>query len=322
MTPEPENVGGGATLRHSIPWDEATVIPAPSAFALACARMGWAADDVEFVTLHGRPIELIGAVLRPDAKIIALSHTSETVRSVADYLGARGYGESEIIALCNMGGPNETRMSGTAARWPGVDSDFHTLAITCIAAPGAALLPPIPGLPDDAFEHDGKMTKREVRAATLAKLMPMNGGLLWDVGAGSGSIGIEWLRADRRRAQAIAIEPIASRVETIARNAAALGAPQIDIRQAKAPDIFDDLPDPGGGLSSKDVFAPAGARLKPGGRLVANAVTLESEAVLLSLWQENGGDLVRIAVNRAEPVGPYHGWRPLMPVTQWALVKS
>ncbi|MEM7671207.1 MAG: precorrin-6Y C5,15-methyltransferase (decarboxylating) subunit CbiT [Pseudomonadota bacterium] len=171
------------------------------------------------------------------------------------------------------------------------------------------------------------MTKREVRAATLAKLMPMNGGLLWDVGAGSGSIGIEWLRADRRRARAIAIEPVASRVETIARNAAALGAPQIDIRQAKAPDIFDDLPDPdaiflGGGLSSKDVFAPAWARLKPGGRLVANAVTLESEAVLLSLWQANGGDLVRIAVNRAEPVGPYHGWRPLMPVTQWALVKS
>lgn len=328
-TGDPMQFGIGTTLSRRIPAAEMIVIPGVSAFALASARMGWAAETVETLTLHGRPVALLGAVIWPGQRILALSHDAETPAAAAEYLSARGYGDSEITMLSHMGGVRERRISARAADWSAIhvegDADLNTLAIVCRADPGTIPLPRLAGLPDAVFEHDGKMTKREIRAATLAKLAPGNGAVLWDVGAGSGSVAIEWMRADRR-GRAVAVEPIAARSAAIARNATALGTPLIDIRCAAAPEVYPELPDPdaiflGGGLSNPGVFTGAWARLKTGGRLVANAVTLESEAALLVLWQSHGGELVRLSVNRAEPVGPYHGWRPLMPVTQWHAVK-
>ncbi len=229
-----------------------------------------------------------------------------------------------MVALEHLGGPNERRVEGTPSDWNADIATLHTLAIECVAGPDARLLPRVAGLPDDAFHHDGKMTKREVRALTLAKLDPVPGALLWDVGAGCGSVAIEWMRAVPR-ARAIALEPRADRRVLMAENASALGVPDLDIHEGTAPEGLDGLAAPdavfiGGGLSVETAEA-AFAALKPGGRLVANAVTLESEAVLLALHAERGGDLVRLSVSRSPAVGHLTGWRPAMPVIQWSLTK-
>jgi precorrin-6Y C5,15-methyltransferase (decarboxylating) len=223
-----------------------------------------------------------------------------------------------------MGGKDEARFDGLAESWDHEVPAFNTLAVECIAAPDAALLPRVPGLADDLFQSDGTMTKQEVRAATLAKLMPMRGALLWDIGCGSGSVAIEWMRA-ARYARAIGIEPRADRRAMAGANALALGAPKLELVEGSVPEALDGLTPPdaifiGGGLSH-DTFNAAWAALRPLGRLVANAVTLESEAVLMDLHARHGGDLVRLSVCRAEPVGRLTGWRPSMPVTQWSLVK-
>ncbi|MDX1574929.1 MAG: precorrin-6Y C5,15-methyltransferase (decarboxylating) subunit CbiT, partial [Kiloniellales bacterium] len=199
------------------------------------------------------------------------------------------------------------------------------LAIECIPEPGADLLATVPGLPDEAFQHDGQLTKREVRAATLAALAPVPDQLLWDVGAGCGSIAIEWMRA-ATRARAIAVERSPDRVALIAANAAALGTPLLEVVEGEAPAALKGLQDPdavflGGGVGTPGLLDACWARLGPGGRLVANAVTLEGEQALLAWRAENGGDLTRLAVSRAEPVGGLTGWRPLMPVTQLAAAK-
>jgi precorrin-6Y C5,15-methyltransferase (decarboxylating) len=229
-----------------------------------------------------------------------------------------------MTVLAAMGGPNEARFDGLAESWAHEVPAFNTLAVECVAAPDAALLPRAPGLPDDAFRHDGTMTKREVRAATLAKLMPMRGALLWDVGCGCGSIAIEWMRA-AAYAGAVGIEPRADRRAMAAENALALGTPKLEIVGGEAPGALAGLAPPdaifiGGGLSD-EVFDACWAALRPLGRLVANAVTLESEAALIALRARHGGELVKISVNRAEPLGDLTGWRPLMPVTQWSLIK-
>ncbi len=225
-----------------------------------------------------------------------------------------------------MGGPRERRIDATAENWPlGRVAALNTLAIACRPGPKAKLLSRRAGLPDDAFEHDGKLTKRAVRAATLAALAPVPGELLWDIGAGSGAIAIEWLRSGSALA-AIAVERDAARCGTIARNAAALGVPELRIVQGQAPAALAGLPAPdaiflGGGASDPLLWDALWRALKPGGRLVANAVTLEGEAQLLRWHAREQGELTRMAVSRAEPVGGYHGWRALMTVTQLALVK-
>jgi precorrin-6Y C5,15-methyltransferase (decarboxylating) len=244
--------------------------------------------------------------------------------AVARLLTDRGYGDSAMTVLAHLGGPAETRFDGTAGGWDAEVPDFHTLAVECVAGEGAQISGTAPGLPDEAFEHDGKMTKREVRAVTLSRLMPRRGALLWDVGAGCGSVGIEWMRA-ARDARAIGLEPRADRRAMAAANALALGTPRLDLRDATAPEGLADLPAPdavflGGGLSVETAEA-ALAALNPVGRLVANAVTLESEAVLIGLHARHGGELIRLRVERARPVGPYRGWQPLMPVTQWSLTR-
>ncbi|WP_299836237.1 precorrin-6y C5,15-methyltransferase (decarboxylating) subunit CbiE [uncultured Jannaschia sp.] len=314
----------GARIGRAVPPAEIAYHPQLSAFQLAAARMGWSMADLETLTVHGRPVHQMIAFIQPDARLLILTTGAETPAQIARFLTERGFGQSRMTVLANMGGPEEARFDDTARDWDRVVPAFNTLAVDCVAAPDAALLPRVPGLSDDLFVSDGTMTKREVRTATLAKLMPMRGALLWDIGTGSGSVAIEWMRA-ARSARAIGIEPRADRRAMAAENALALGAPRLDLREGEVPGALEGLPAPdavfiGGGLSDA-VFDAARAALRPLGRLVANAVTLESEALLIDLHARHGGDLVKLSVVRAEPVGPYRGWRPSMPVTQYALVK-
>lgn len=314
----------GARIGRELNAAEITYHPQLSAFQLAAARMGWSLADVETLTVHGRPVEQMIAFIQPDARLLILTTGADTPGQIAAFLAERGFGRSKMTVLAHMGGETEARFDGIAEGWDHEVPAFNTLAVECIAAPDAALLPRVPGLSDDLFRHDGTMTKQEVRAATLAKLMPMRGALLWDIGTGCGSVAVEWMRA-ARYARAIGIEPRADRRALAAANALALGAPKLDLIDGRVPEALDGLAAPdavfiGGGLS-RETFDAAWVALRPLGRMVCNAVTLESEALLLALHKEFGGQLVKLSVNRAEPVGGLTGWRPLMPVTQWSLVK-
>ena len=324
-TGDPMSYGIGVTLGREFGRDALTVLPAPGAFSLAAARLGWPLEDVTRLTLHGRPLSLLAAQIEPGAKLFILSENARTPAEVAGMLTAEGYGASRIWVLEHLGGAKERVFDGTARGWdaaPG--ADLNTIAVDCRAEPGTRILYRGPGLPDDAFHHDGQLTKREVRAATLAKLMPRRGATLWDVGAGCGSIAIEWMRAG---GLATAFERDKTRCRLIARNAATLGVPHLDLIEGPAPDALDEAdgaPDAifiGGGLTGPDMAARCWDRLAPGGVLVANVVTLEGEAILTRLQSEWGGDLARIAVSRMEPVGPYRGWKPLMTVTQFSVRK-
>ncbi len=314
----------GAKIGRSIDPAEITYHPQLSAFQLAAARMGWSLPDVETLTVHGRPVEQMIAFIQPDVRLLVLTTGAETPAQIARFLTERGFGGSRMTVLAAMGGKDEARFDGVAETWDHVVPAFNTLAVECVAAPDAALLPRVPGLADDLFQSDGTMTKQEVRAATVAKLMPMRGALLWDIGCGCGSVAIEWMRA-ARYARAVGIEPRADRRAMAAANALALGVPKLELIDGEVPAALDGLAPPdaifiGGGLS-RATFEAAWVALRPLGRLVANAVTLESEAELIALHKAYGGDLVKLSVHRAEPVGRLTGWRPLMPVTQWSLVK-
>jgi precorrin-6Y C5,15-methyltransferase (decarboxylating) len=325
-TGDPMAYGIGVTLMRRFGREAVFVVPGISAFTLACARLGWPLAETVQLTLHGRPLDLLNAHLTPGQKLLILSEDAATPAKVAERLNQAGFGPSPVHVLCHMGGPRERCVSSTAAEGFGsaVD-DLNTMAVDLVAESGARVHARTPGLPDDAFEHDGQMTKREVRAATLAALQPMAGQTLWDVGAGCGSVAIEWLRAaDRTRA--VAIERNDKRRAMMARNAATLGVPQLAIVAGSAPDALDGLARPdavfiGGGVTADGVAQACWDALEPGGRLVANAVTLESEHALFHLHERLGGELVRLAISRAEPVGGLTGWRPLMPVTQWRVVK-
>ena len=325
-TGDPMWFGIGVTLARQVASDELWIIPGASAFALACARLGWPLAEVECLTLHGRSLALLNAVVAPGTRLLLLSADGATPAAVAKALAARGYGPSRLTVLEHMGGEKEDRITGTAAEWSIERTrDLNTIAVECVAGADAIVRARVPGLPDDAFRHDGQLTEREVRAATMAALAPTPGQLLWDVGAGCGSVAIEWLRSHRTLAAA-AVERDAARCAMVLENATALGVPQLQIVEGEAPAALADLPPPGavfigGGLTVPGLVERCWTALRPRGRLVANAVTLEGEARLLALWSELGGDLVRIAVSRAEPVGPYTGWRPLMPVTQFAATK-
>jgi precorrin-6Y C5,15-methyltransferase (decarboxylating) len=324
VTGDPLWFSVGARIGRAIPASEIVYHPQLSAFQLAAARMGWSMPDVETLTVHGRPVEQMIAFIQPDQRLLILTTGSDTPGKIARFLSERGFGQSRMTVLAAMGGEREQRFDGTAESWAHEVPEFNTLAVECIAAPGAALLPRVPGLPDEMFASDGTMTKQEVRAATLAKLMPMRGALLWDIGAGCGSVGIEWMRA-ARYARAIGIEPRADRRAMAATNALALGTPGFQIIEGSAPTALADLPAPdaifiGGGLTA-DVFEAAWSALRPLGRLVANAVTLESEALMLDLYKKHGGQLVKLGVHRADAVGRLTAFRPLMPVTQWSLIK-
>jgi precorrin-6Y C5,15-methyltransferase (decarboxylating) len=318
--------GVAGTLARRFSPEEMLVLPQPSAFSLAAARLAWPLEECVTLSLHARPLATLRLHLVPGARLLALTADGDTPVQVAELLRDAGWGPSAITVFAHMGGARERRIDGTAEHWPlGRIAALNTLAVECRPGPGARPLSRLAGLPDDAFENDGKLTKRAVRAAVLAALAPLPGELLWDIGAGGGSIAIEWLRASRALS-AIAIERDAARSAMMARNAAALGVPELRIVQGAAPDALRDLPPPdavflGGGVVEPKLFDAAWQALKPGGRLVANAITLEAEMQLLARHAALGGELTRLSVSRAEPVGRYHGWRPLMTVTQYAVAK-
>ncbi len=314
----------GARIGREITPTEIVYHPQLSAFQLASARMGWSMADLETLTVHGRPVEQMIAFIQPHARLLILTTGAETPAQIAAFLTDRGFGKSKMTVLAAMGGDREERFDGVAETWNHTVPAFNTLAVDCIAAPDAALLPRVPGLPDDVFQSDGTMTKQEVRAATLAKLMPMRGALLWDIGAGCGSVAVEWMRG-ARYARAIGIEPRADRRAMAAANASALGVPKLQLIDGLVPEALSGLEAPdavfiGGGLSEQ-TFDHAWSALRPLGRLVANAVTLESEVTLIALHKKHGGELVKLNVQRADAIGGLTGWRPHMPVTQWSLIK-
>ncbi len=256
-TGDPMHFGIGSTLRRHFEPHEMRVMPSPSAFSLAAARLGWALQDVEQISLHGRPVETLIRHLQPAARLLALTSDAATIREVAELVIARGYAGSHIHVLEHMGGERE-RVSlftvedilDTAPEF----ADFNTIGIHLVRAP--EFLPLVPGLSDEAFVHDGQITKREIRAVTLAYLMPYRNALLWDVGAGSGSISVEWMRAGGR---AVAIEQKAERIAMIQQNAAELGVPALQIVEGDAPAALEGLKAPdaifiGGGVTGEGVF--------------------------------------------------------------------
>jgi precorrin-6Y C5,15-methyltransferase (decarboxylating) len=324
---DPMLSGVGTSLMRLLGPDAVEVVPHPSSVSLACARLGWAVEETAVVTLVGRPTELLLPHVTPGRRVLVLGSDGGTPAEIARLLTDRGYGSSLLTALAQLGGAGEQRFSGTAASWPHAETDpLAVTAVEVVADPGTVPLPTAPGLPDDAYAHDGQLTKRDVRAVTLARLAPLPGQLLWDVGAGAGSIGIEWMRV-HPSCRAIAVESHPTRVRRIAENAFALGVPGLEIVEGRAPEALRDLPLPdavfvGGGATTPLVLDTCWEALAPGGRLVVNAVTVQSEAVLADWHARVGGELTRLSVAHAAPVGGFTGWKPAMPVTIWSVVRS
>ena len=319
---DPFHYGVGTMLMEQIPAAETLCLPQPSAFSLAVAHLGWSLQDVSMVSLHGRAFEAIVRYLQPGARILVLAWDGETAGKLARLLGDRGMGASKIVVLENMAGSRERVRATTASAFDLADvSPLNIIAMEIAASPDAAVLPLAPGLEDELFEHDGQLTKRDIRAITLSALAPRQGELLWDIGLGAGSIAIEWLLR-HPSLKALGFEERPERAARAARNAAALGTPDLQIVQGRAPDTFATLPRPdavfiGGGLSDPGVLDGAWAALKPGGRLVANAVSIDSEARLIEWFQRHGGELVRLQASKAHKIGTVFAWRSATPVTQW-----
>ena len=318
--------GVGALLLRHFRRQEMTIVPQPGAFSLAAARLGWPLAECTPLSLHGRPLDSLRLHLAPYARLLLLSEDGTTPCQVARLLDGAGWGASRLTVFAHLGGAREAMHCGTAHDWGERRiADLNTIALECVPAPGARPLSRLAGLPDDAFEHDGQLTKREVRAMTLARLGPLPGERLWDIGAGSGAVAIEWLRANRCGA-ATAVECNPGRAASIARNAACLGVPQLRIIAAAAPAAIQGLAMPdavfvGGGIGDAGLLPALWAALRPGGRLVANVVSTEGERAVLDWQARHGGELTRIAISRAEPLGGRHGWRPLLTVTQLAATK-
>jgi precorrin-6Y C5,15-methyltransferase (decarboxylating) len=318
--------GVGATLARIVPAGEMATCPAPSSLSLAAARLGWPLHDVETISLHGRPIEGLRPLLHPGVRILALTSDGDGPAVIAAMLASDGFGPSRLTVMEALSGPSERVRSSRAE---GFDIDnvnpLNVLAIEVDSTPEARILPLSPGIDDDLYEHDGQLTRREMRALTMSALAPRRGELLWDIGAGSGSIAIEWLLRHPSM-RAIAVERQPERAHRAARNALAFGVPSLQVVEGEAPAALSALPRPdtifiGGGGSEAGVMEAAIAALKPGGRLVANAVTLEMEGLLLARHAAVGGDLLRLSIARASPVGTMHAWRPAMPLLQWTWVK-
>ena len=319
--------GIGVTLSRQIPISEMNVIPAASAFSLMCARLGWALADVETFSLTNRPIASIALSLYPGARLLVLSADRHTPNLVAGMLTQRGFGSSLMTVFERMSGDAERRIEGVAAAWNVLDlADLNAIAIEVTADRETLIFPRTAGLPDAAYLHDGQLTKREIRAVTLSALAPVPGELLWDVGAGCGSIAIEWMRS-HRNCRAIAIERHPTRLQYIAENASTFGVPELQIVAGKAPEALANLPQPdaifiGGGVTAESVLESCWNALGEGGRLVVNAVTIESEFKVLQWHSLHGGELIRIGIQRVGAIGSFQGWKPLAPVTQWAVVKG
>ncbi|MCS3839601.1 precorrin-6Y C5,15-methyltransferase (decarboxylating) [Pseudomonas sp. JAI111] len=317
---DPMFFGVGASLARQLPSDEMQILPAPSSCSLAAARLGWPLQDVVTLSVVARPVAALNAQLFSGIRLLVLSNDAQSPATVAALLRERGFGPSRLSVLEHLGGADERRIDGVANDWndPSV-ADLNLIAIECIADPETPRLSRLAGLPDSAFRHDGQLTKRDVRAITLARLAPVPGELLWDVGAGSGSIGIEWMRA-HPTCRALAIEADEGRQFLIEHNRDALGVPGLQLIRGSAPLALAGLERPdaifiGGGVTREGVLDTCWAQLKPGGRLIANAVTLQSEVTLMAWRERHGGELTRIHVAQAQPLGDFDTWRQALPIT-------
>jgi precorrin-6B C5,15-methyltransferase / cobalt-precorrin-6B C5,C15-methyltransferase len=322
---DPMCYGIGNTLLRSIPRPEMTIIPAPSAFSLAAAKLGWDLAQVSTISLCGRPPEALNLLLTKNARILVLSSDKTTPAIVAKQITQRGFGPSEMQVLEHLGGQYENIVQSIAAQWDYSGADLNLIALTCIAEPNHRGFSRLAGLPDNAYIHDGQLTKREIRTITLAALAPLPGELLWDVGSGCGSVAIEWMRSNHH-CRAIAIEHHPARLENIAQNANDLGVPSLQIQPGTAPTAFANLPTPdaifiGGGLTTEGVFEACWNALPSGGRLVANGVTIQSERLILDQQALLGGELIRISVERTYAIGRFLGWKALSPIIQWNIIK-
>ena len=317
---DPMFFGVGASLSRHLSSDEMLILPAPSSCSLAAARMGWPLQEVVTLSVVARPVAALNAQLSSGVRLLVLSNDGRSPAAIAALLRERGFGPSRITVLEHLGGEAERRVDGIANDWTDpVIADLNLIAIECIAEPDTLRLSRLAGLPDSAFKHDGQLTKRDVRAITLARLAPTPGELLWDVGAGSGSIGIEWMRA-HPGCRALAIEADAGRQALIEYNRDALGVPGLQLVRGSAPQALTGLERPdaifiGGGVTREGVLDTCWAELKPGGRLIANAVTLQSEMTLMAWREQHGGELTRIHIAQAQPLGDFDTWRQALPIT-------
>jgi precorrin-6B C5,15-methyltransferase / cobalt-precorrin-6B C5,C15-methyltransferase len=319
--------GLGATLARRLGAGRLRVLPAVSSVALACARLGWAGHEVDVVSLVSLPVEVVLPAVQPGGRAIVLCRDGGTPAALARLLADRAWGDSELTVLEHLGGEAEqvTGPVRAAAMGDGRYAELAVVALVGVPGREAVVLPRIPGLPDDAYESDGQLTRREARALALAALAPGPGQLLWDVGAGSGSIGIEWMRVDAR-CRAVAMERRHDRAERVRRNATNLGVPDLEVVCGDAPEVLSGLPGPdavfvGGGVTADGLLETCWERLEPGGRLVAHAVTIESEAVLHRWQRAVGGHLVRLAASHAGPLGGFTAWRPALPITHWQVTR-
>ena len=318
--------GIGTTLIDLVGTEQVRIHPAVSSVALARARLGWSSETVRVVSGVGRDLDLVRRHLGPGQRLIVLSAGAGTPAELAALLIDAGYGPSRLTVLGDLGTAAESRLEMLAADPVGLAGvpALNVVAIECIAGPETRVLSFGPGLPDDAYLHDGQLTKRDLRASALSRLAPVPGQLLWDLGAGAGSIAIEWSRTDPR-CRAIAVDRDPDRTARIAANAAWLGVPGIQVITAELAETIDQLPQPDaifvGGGATADLLRCCWDRLPVGGRLVAHAVTLETEQLLIEAWQTYGGELVRIGVERLEPLGTLHGWKPARPVVQWSATR-
>jgi precorrin-6Y C5,15-methyltransferase (decarboxylating) len=323
---DPMSSGIGTTLVRWFGAPAVDVVPHPSSVTLACSRLGWSVEETTVVSVVWKPLELLVPQVTPGRRLVVLGADGSTPGAVAARLSEWGYGASRLTALAQLGGPGERRFTGTAAGWPHGETDALVVtAVEVVADPGTVPLPTVPGLPDESYRSDGQLTKRDVRAVTLSRLAPLPGQLLWDVGAGAGSIGIEWMRVHPACA-AVAVEADAGRAQRIRQNASRLGVPGLRVVQGTAPDALLALPRPdavfvGGGVTVPLLLDTVWEALAPGGRLVVNAVTLESEAVLGDWYGRCGGSLTRLSVARAEPVGGFTAFKPALPVTIWSVTR-
>ncbi|MCF4997301.1 precorrin-6y C5,15-methyltransferase (decarboxylating) subunit CbiE [Pseudomonas syringae] len=323
---DPMFYGVGASLARQVPSAEMLIVPAPSSCSLAAARLGWPLQDVVIVSLVARPLAAINAQLSSGVRLLLLSNDGQSPIAVAALLRERGFGASRVTVFEHLGGDLERRVESSANDWndPPI-ADLNVVAIECLADAYTPRLSRLAGLPDSAFKHDGQLTKRDVRAITLARLAPTPGELLWDVGGGCGSIGIEWMRA-HPSCRAIAIEADDGRQQLIEHNRDALGVPGLQLVRGNAPEALENLERPdaifiGGGVTREGVLDTCWAQLKPGGRLIANAVTLQSEMTLMDWRERHGGELTRIHIAQAQPLGEFDTWRQALPITLLDLVK-
>ncbi|MEB0207152.1 precorrin-6y C5,15-methyltransferase (decarboxylating) subunit CbiE [Pseudomonas sp. CCC3.1] len=323
---DPMLFGVGASLARRIPREEMRVLSSPSSCSLAAARLGWALQDVVTLSIVARPIAALNAHLHSGVRLLVLSNDGHSPAAIAALLRERGFGPSRLCVLEHVGGADERRIEASADDWtdPPIAA-LNLVAIECLADASAQPLSRVGGLPDSAFKHDGQLTKRDVRAITLARLAPLPGQLLWDVGAGSGSIGIEWMRA-YPSCRTLAIEADEGRQQLIEHNRDALGVPGLQLIRGKAPHALEGLEPPdaifiGGGVTREGVLDTCWQQLKPGGRLVANAVTLQSEMLLMSWRERHGGELTRIHIAQAQPLGEFDTWRQALPITLLDMIK-